>query len=107
METAKQESVLAEFRQFDDLVPKIKAETGRNFTENPLLFETLFDLLRSQVINNQRTGTRLLSYSDLVSFKPFISGGNDGIFPALLQKGANVLQSLPGLGITTDYVDKG
>ncbi|KAL0830097.1 hypothetical protein ABMA28_003554 [Loxostege sticticalis] len=49
MKAAKQQSVLQEFRQFDDLVPKLKALTGRNFTEDPLLFETLFDLMRSQV----------------------------------------------------------
>ncbi|KAL0879719.1 hypothetical protein ABMA27_003432 [Loxostege sticticalis] len=49
MKAAKQQSVLQEFRQFDDLIPKLKALTGRNFTEDPLLFETLFDLMRSQV----------------------------------------------------------
>ncbi|CAG9782459.1 unnamed protein product [Diatraea saccharalis] len=49
MATAKQESINEEFKPFDHLIPRLKALTGRNFTEDPLLFETLFDLLRSQV----------------------------------------------------------
>ncbi|CAH2979949.1 unnamed protein product [Chilo suppressalis] len=49
MAIAKQESINEEFKPFDHLIPKLKVLTGRNFTEDPLLFETLFDLLRSQV----------------------------------------------------------
>ncbi|XP_052744723.1 venom acid phosphatase Acph-1 [Bicyclus anynana] len=49
MAMAKEESVHQEFVQFRDLVTIVKKETGRNFTEDPLLFETLFDLFRSQV----------------------------------------------------------
>ncbi|XP_026496125.2 venom acid phosphatase Acph-1-like [Vanessa tameamea] len=49
MKIAKQEAINQEFQQFKDLVTIVKKETGRNFTEDPLLYETLFDLFKSQV----------------------------------------------------------
>ncbi|XP_013171752.1 PREDICTED: venom acid phosphatase Acph-1-like [Papilio xuthus] len=49
MEEAKKTSLYQEFAPFSDLLPKLLKETGRNFTENPLLFQALFDLFRSQV----------------------------------------------------------
>ncbi|CAH2055623.1 unnamed protein product, partial [Iphiclides podalirius] len=49
MEGVKRESVHEEFTAFSDLIPLLKAQTGRNFTDNPLMFQTLFDLFRSQV----------------------------------------------------------
>ncbi|XP_045539528.1 venom acid phosphatase Acph-1 [Papilio machaon] len=49
MEIAKKTSLYQEFAPFSDLFPKLLKETGRNFTENPLLFQALFDLFRSQV----------------------------------------------------------
>ncbi|XP_059061097.1 venom acid phosphatase Acph-1-like [Achroia grisella] len=49
MAAAKQDALHQEFAAYDDLVPMLKARTGRNFTENILLFETLFDLFHSQV----------------------------------------------------------
>ncbi|CAK1588911.1 unnamed protein product [Parnassius mnemosyne] len=49
MEKAKKESIHNEFAEFSDLIPTLKTETGRNFTENPLLFQTINDLFRSQV----------------------------------------------------------
>lgn len=49
MVKAKEETVLQEFQQFKDLVVLVKKETGKNFTEDPLQFQTLFDLFRSQV----------------------------------------------------------
>uniref|UniRef100_S4NSI3 acid phosphatase n=1 Tax=Pararge aegeria TaxID=116150 RepID=S4NSI3_9NEOP len=49
MVMAKEEAVHQEFVQFKDLVTIVKKETGRNFTEDPVLFETLFDLFKSQV----------------------------------------------------------
>ena len=49
MAKAKEEAVQQEFQQFKDLVVLVKKETGKNFTEDPLQFQTLFDLFRSQV----------------------------------------------------------
>uniref|UniRef100_A0A1E1WMB7 acid phosphatase n=1 Tax=Pectinophora gossypiella TaxID=13191 RepID=A0A1E1WMB7_PECGO len=49
MAKAKEESITKEFLPYKDLVAKLEKKTGRNFTENPLLFETLFDLFKSQV----------------------------------------------------------
>ncbi|KAM3956323.1 venom acid phosphatase Acph-1 [Aphomia sociella] len=49
MAAAKQEAIKQELMQYNDLIPILKTRTGRNFTEDPLLFETLFDLFRSQV----------------------------------------------------------
>ncbi|CAH2217722.1 jg9179 [Pararge aegeria aegeria] len=49
MVMAKEEAVHQEFVQFKDLVTIVKKETGRNFTEDPVLFETLFDLFKSQI----------------------------------------------------------
>jgi hypothetical protein len=51
---AKVEAVEQEFAQFNHLLPMLKEQTGRNFTENPLLFQTLYDLFRSQVCYGQR-----------------------------------------------------
>ncbi|XP_050355643.1 venom acid phosphatase Acph-1-like [Nymphalis io] len=49
MKQAKDEAINQEFQQFKDLATIVKKETGRNFTEDPLLYETLFDLFKSQV----------------------------------------------------------
>ncbi|KAJ0172519.1 hypothetical protein K1T71_011658 [Dendrolimus kikuchii] len=49
MAEAKEEAIHNEFAVYDDLIPFLKQKTGRNFTEDPLLFETLFDLFRSLV----------------------------------------------------------
>ncbi|CAG5017003.1 unnamed protein product [Parnassius apollo] len=49
MEKAKKESIYEEFAVFNDLIPTLKTQTGRNFTENPLLFQTINDLFRSQI----------------------------------------------------------
>ncbi|KAJ2941088.1 hypothetical protein O0L34_g10321 [Tuta absoluta] len=48
MALAKEECLLEEFLPYQDLVATAERETGRNFTENPLLFQSLLDLLRSQ-----------------------------------------------------------
>ncbi|XP_052749812.1 venom acid phosphatase Acph-1-like [Galleria mellonella] len=49
MTAAKEEAVHQEFEQYKDLTHMLKTRTGQNFTENVLLYETLFDLFRSQV----------------------------------------------------------
>ncbi|XP_073954743.1 prostatic acid phosphatase-like, partial [Choristoneura fumiferana] len=49
MADAKMAAWDAEFAPFADLIPLLKAETGRNFTEDPVLFETLHDLFKSQL----------------------------------------------------------
>lgn len=46
---AKEEALVNEFAAYNDLIPFLKEKTGRNFTEDPLLFQTLFDLFRSLV----------------------------------------------------------
>ncbi|CAH0718909.1 unnamed protein product, partial [Brenthis ino] len=45
---AKAEAIKGEFQQYQDLVTLVKKETGRDFNEDPLLFQTLFDLFRSE-----------------------------------------------------------
>lgn len=49
MASAKMAAWDAEFAPFADLIPILKSKTGRNFTEDPVLFETLHDLFKSQV----------------------------------------------------------
>ncbi|XP_034836616.1 venom acid phosphatase Acph-1-like [Maniola hyperantus] len=49
LQRAKEEASHQEFAQFKDLAIILKKETGRNFTENPLLYQVLFDLFKSQV----------------------------------------------------------
>ncbi|XP_053616175.1 venom acid phosphatase Acph-1-like isoform X2 [Plodia interpunctella] len=49
MAQAKKEALENEFQQYNDLIPRILWRTGRNFTEDPLWFETLHDLFSSQV----------------------------------------------------------
>ncbi|XP_013200761.1 venom acid phosphatase Acph-1 [Amyelois transitella] len=49
MAQAKKEALENEFMQYHDLIPRIMWKTGRNFTEDPLWFETLYDLFSSQV----------------------------------------------------------
>ncbi|XP_072945557.1 venom acid phosphatase Acph-1-like [Epargyreus clarus] len=49
MAEAKKKSIFEEFLPYKDLVTLLKMQTGRNFTEDPVLFETLFDLFKSQV----------------------------------------------------------
>ncbi|CAH0591693.1 unnamed protein product [Chrysodeixis includens] len=49
MTEAKETSLTNELAPYMDLIPLLEAQTGRNFTENPLMFETLFDLFRSMV----------------------------------------------------------
>lgn len=47
MEEEKRAAISEEFKCYDDLIPLLMEKTGRNFTENPLLFQTFFDLLKS------------------------------------------------------------
>nr|QZP43468.1 histidine acid phosphatase Acph-1-like protein [Pseudoips prasinana] len=49
MSEAKTDSLTKEFVPYMDLIPLIQEKTGKNFTENILMFETLFDLFRSLV----------------------------------------------------------
>lgn len=49
MKQAKAEAVQQEFQQFNDLATLLKERTGADFTENPVMYETLFDLFKSQV----------------------------------------------------------
>ncbi|VVC98827.1 venom acid phosphatase Acph-1-like [Leptidea sinapis] len=49
MTIAKAESLNQEFKPYWDLISLIKTTTGRDFSEDPLLFETLFDLFKSLV----------------------------------------------------------
>ncbi|CAG5017008.1 unnamed protein product [Parnassius apollo] len=49
LENVKKESIHEEFVMFNDLIPILKTQTGRNFTENPMLFLTIIQLFRSQV----------------------------------------------------------
>ncbi|XP_068622981.1 venom acid phosphatase Acph-1-like [Battus philenor] len=49
MQEVKRNSIHEEFEPFSDLFPTVLAETGRDFKENPLLFQALFDLFKSQV----------------------------------------------------------
>ncbi|CAB3242535.1 unnamed protein product [Arctia plantaginis] len=47
MTEAKQKSLQEELAPYTNIIPLLEEKTGRNFTENPLLFQTLFDLFRS------------------------------------------------------------
>ncbi|XP_026331458.1 prostatic acid phosphatase-like [Hyposmocoma kahamanoa] len=49
MAQAKTDSIQEEFLPYEDLVVKLEKETGKNFTENPTLFQALFDLYKSQI----------------------------------------------------------
>ncbi|CAH2088368.1 unnamed protein product [Euphydryas editha] len=49
MKRAKVEAAQQEFQQFNDLATLLKTRTGVDFTENPIMYETLFDLFKSQV----------------------------------------------------------
>lgn len=49
MSEAKVLSLEHELAPYKDLIPLIYENTGRNFTENPLMFGTLYDLFRSLV----------------------------------------------------------
>ncbi|OWR43369.1 venom acid phosphatase [Danaus plexippus plexippus] len=49
MAIAKKEAVLEEFHQFQDMVSLILKETGKDFSEDPLQFQTIFDLFKSTV----------------------------------------------------------
>lgn len=49
MAQAKKDSIQDEFLPYEDLIEKLEKETGKNFTENPTLFQALFDLYKSQV----------------------------------------------------------
>ncbi|KAJ8728563.1 hypothetical protein PYW07_006259 [Mythimna separata] len=49
MADAKRDSLTEEFAPYMDLVPLLKNKTGVDFTENPLMFEALYDLYRSTI----------------------------------------------------------
>lgn len=49
MKEAKERSLQEELAPYTDLIPLLKEKTGANFTEDPLFFETLFDLFRAQI----------------------------------------------------------
>ncbi|CAK1588921.1 unnamed protein product [Parnassius mnemosyne] len=49
LENVTIESIHEEFAVFNDLIPTLKAQTGRNFSENPQLFLGIYDLHKSQV----------------------------------------------------------
>ncbi|KOB72803.1 Prostatic acid phosphatase, partial [Operophtera brumata] len=49
MEEEKRAALSEEFKPYDDLIPLLKQKTGRNFTEDPLLFQVFYDLLKSTV----------------------------------------------------------
>ncbi|XP_045521262.1 venom acid phosphatase Acph-1-like [Pieris brassicae] len=49
MAIAKSESLYQEFRPYTELFKLVQTTTGKDFSEDPLLFETLFDLFKSQV----------------------------------------------------------
>ncbi|XP_063537766.1 prostatic acid phosphatase-like [Cydia strobilella] len=49
LEDAKIAAVNEEFAPYSDLIPLLMTETGHNFTENPVLFQTLVDLFKSQI----------------------------------------------------------
>ncbi|XP_041969771.1 venom acid phosphatase Acph-1-like [Aricia agestis] len=49
MSDAKAQSLREEFANYTDLIAVIKANTGRDFTEDVTLFQVLFDLFRSEV----------------------------------------------------------
>lgn len=51
MEQAKKESINEEFLPYEDLAVKLEKETGKSFTENPTLYQALFDLYKSEVSN--------------------------------------------------------
>ncbi|CAK1542467.1 unnamed protein product [Leptosia nina] len=49
MAIAKAESLNQEFKPYTELFRLVNITTGRDFSQDPLLFETLFDLFKSQV----------------------------------------------------------
>ncbi|XP_045504638.1 venom acid phosphatase Acph-1-like [Colias croceus] len=49
MAIAKAESLYQEFKPYEQLIALVKMTTGKDFSEDPLQFETLFDLFKSQV----------------------------------------------------------
>lgn len=53
MQEEKRAALADEFRPYDDLIPLLMEKTGRNFTEDPLLFQSFFDLLKSTVSSFQ------------------------------------------------------
>lgn len=73
MKQAKAEAVQQEFQQFNDLATLLKERTGADFTENPVMYETLFDLFKSQV--------RLYYIMEIISL-PFIASAS-AVLPCL------------------------
>lgn len=49
MTQAQEQALREEFAAYEDLVPFLVLKTGKNFTDNPLYYQMLFDLFRSSI----------------------------------------------------------